>query len=1370
MKRIVPFIFLLLPAFLLTSLSQLNAQHKETEELLRCATDQWLEQQMQDPDFAENFRRMENRIQAKSIGRSPSCSNPIILPVAIHWNGDIQDVPCLVDMAENQIEVLNRDFGGYNDDLPNYCEHSLNCPDDYPSTSVTGGTCIQFCLATLNHPPGHGLQNGDPAFTFGQYTFDTDADPWAGYVNIFVSNDPPNGYGGNLLGLAPLYGGANPNGNGVFVHARAFGGFEEECDAGGYTVNNSNSYDEGRTCTHELGHYFGLYHTFQGCGWGDGIADTPSSNEPNYGTPTINYSTCISTAENTCGTQDFFFNYMDYTNDGGMYMFTSDQSDLMYDVATDGNYASDATVCGPTNINYNPLYPNGCYTCPTLSIEATSEDALCFQDCNGTLSVEDVVQGEGPFTYTWSNGSIEPVLENLCAGEYTVTIYDAYNCEVTETFFIEEPDELIANASSSDENGNDFEDGTAMVNPTGGTEPYYYLWSNGETTQTVENLPPGEYTVTVQDFNGCAAVEMVTVEEFICPELTIFSVHEDILCNGECNGFIEVTEVDNGVAPLQYNWSSGQTTNLITDLCAGEYTVTATDAVNCAIVSETIVVIEPLELLIVTESTPETGADDNDGTATVVPDGGTVPYTYAWSNGQTSQTITDLEPGTYTVTVTDAAGCTKEDWTIVAPYDCEQFTIESLSENTGCFDSCDGFIEIMETGNGQEPYLYEWSNGDVDAIAGDLCAGEYEVTISDAAGCETVFEFEITAPEALEALVVVTGETSFGANDGTASVTMSGGTFPYDVEWSNGMNGTEITGLAPGEYTATITDGNGCTTVEAFTINEFTCPDLTVTSSHTDVLCFNACTGELSVDGLTNGMEPYTYEWSNGETSAYIDGLCAGNYEVTVTDANNCSTSTSFEITQPIALIAIVAATDETANDANDGTASVTAEGGTAPYSYTWSNGSTETDITDLAPGNYTVTITDANGCTTTENSIVNEFICPDLSVQANLTNLICFDECTGVIGVTGILNGSEPLNYAWSNGETGPDIDGLCAGEFEVTVTDAKNCTVTAGFELTQPDELLLQVSKTDETGTGSNDGTAAATATGGTPPYTFSWSNGATTDSVDNLQPGTYTVTVTDSKDCTTETGFTIVEFDCTNLSIQSNIAHNPCFGDCLGSIDIINVNNGVEPYSYSWSNGSTESGLKNLCAGTYQVSITDANDCPVEQTFTIEEPEEIIITIDQVVDVNANGLGSIDISTNGDHEYAWTGDNGFVSEEEDLKDLEKGCYTLLVTDRETGCTADTTICVDDLTATDVFLEKEIRLYPNPARDQFTIDYGTLPGEKLVLKVFDWRGVAIKYTTPVKNNEKMIIDANDLTEGIYLVRIRYQDNYFDKKIVIVR
>ena len=351
-----------------------------------CGTDVYQEELLSNPSYFKWFNAYKKQVKSVPSNRNVTCSDPLVIPVAVHYNGSINtsNTACLISRAQDQIDVLNKDFGAYNADISNYCIISEACCSAYPPEVLMQGSCIQFCLASANHPSCEPSGNliGGFAITVGEHEWPSASNNcWQGYLNIFVSDEDPPGQT-NLLGLAPVGGAANPNGNGMFITASAFGGLGSGCSSG-TGIDTNGTYNMGRTGTHEAGHYFGLDHIFDGCSNGDGIADTPNQELENYGCPMIDGSTCISTAENTCGTQDFFFNFMDYVDDPCMFMFTENQGQLMYNTAliagTGGTvaYKSNATVCdAASQPNYNPTFPNGCIIAdppiPDSAFEPTS--------------------------------------------------------------------------------------------------------------------------------------------------------------------------------------------------------------------------------------------------------------------------------------------------------------------------------------------------------------------------------------------------------------------------------------------------------------------------------------------------------------------------------------------------------------------------------------------------------------------------------------------------------------------------------------------------------------------------------------------------------------------------------------------------------------------------------------------------------------------------------------------------------------------------------------------------------------------------------------------------------------------------------------
>ena len=999
------------------------------------------------------------------------------------------------------------------------------------------------------------------------------------------------------------------------------------------------------------------------------------------------------------------------------------------------------------------------YICETLTINEAQENVSCNGDCDGSLTINSVTNGNPPYVYAWNTGGATQSIENLCPGDYDVTVTDSKNCSVSESYTITEPEVLLVNVSSTDETANDAEDGTATANPTGGTTPYSYAWSNGESTQTIENLAPGEYTVTVTDDNGCTVEATVVVAEFICPVLGLESSQLDNTCYNECDGEITITNVINGVAPFTYEWSDGQTGQTALELCAGDYDVTVTDSKNCSVVSEIFTITEPEELTAIITGTDETYNEANDGTATVNVSGGTPPYSYQWNTGELTQTITGLAPGTYNVTVTDQNGCTVEASVEIQEFGCPSFNIEYEQIDIDCYGECNGSIEITGVTNGTEPYTYNWSTGDEESIIFNLCLGIYEVTITDANNCSAVRSFEITEPDELIANASATDETANDANDGTATCTPTGGTPPYSYAWDNGENTQTITGLAPGDYTVTITDYNYCESTETVTVNEFICPALSIIYTQEDVSCFGECNGSISIDEVSDGVAPFDYYWSNGETGSSIDNLCEGSYSVTVTDDKNCEIIKSFVIVQPSELFANASSTDETYNDANDGTATANPTGGVSPYSYAWSNGENTQTITGLAPGSYTVTVTDAHGCTAIESVSVAEFGCLGLAIEISQTDVLCYSECNGTLEVTGITNGTAPFTYTWSNGETTAKIDSLCPGSYSLTIVDGNNCNVYGSYTITEPQPLSANASSTDETAVDANDGTAIANPSGGTQVYTFNWSTGDTTQTISGLSPGSYYLTVTDANGCTAFDTVIVKEFICPDFQVKSQISNISCFGLCDGSIAILNVENSTAPLSYIWNTGAISSSLNNLCAGEYSVTITDAKNCEVVQNYTLTQPEKIKIVIDSVRDVRKNIPGYIAITTNnnGNYIFSWTGPDNFTANTEDLDSLSDfGCYTLTVTDTVTNCSLDSTICLLDKTATYDLEYGNINIYPNPAKNNFIIDFNNTKLSDAEITIFDLSGKR-KLIFEKRPSDKVInVKSGNLNVGLYIIRIK--------------
>jgi uncharacterized repeat protein (TIGR01451 family) len=916
-----------------------------------------------------------------------------------------------------------------------------------------------------------------------------------------------------------------------------------------------------------------------------------------------------------------------------------------------------------------------------LELTIDSDDVLCFGESTGSATA-NVSGGTPDYTYLWSDGQTTQIATGLAAGTYEVTVTDANGCEITESITITQPEDILLSTATTNANCSDSNDGTATVTATGGTEPYSYLWSDGQTTQTAIGLAAGDYSVTVTDANGCEATATVTITQPDIIELTVSGV--DPLCFGGNDGEASVS-ASGGTAPYTYLWSDGQTTQAATGLTAGTYTVTVTDANDCS-VSESVTLTEPTELLAEVVAGSIDCFGESDATATVTATGGTPPYTYLWDDpaSQTTATAVGLSAGTYQVTVTDSQGCiVVESITIVEPAALE-LTIDS--DDVLCFGESTGSATANVSG-GTPDYTYLWSDGQTTQIATGLAAGTYEVTVTDANGCEITESITITQPEEILLSTATTNANCSDSDDGTATVTATGGTDPYSYLWSDGQTTQMATGLAAGDYSVTVTDTNGCEATATVTITQPDIIELTV--SGVDPLCFGGNDGEASVSA-SGGTAPYTYLWSDGQTTATATGLTAGTYTVTVTDANDCSVSESITLTEPTELLADVVAGSIDCFGESDATATVTATGGTPPYTYLWDDPASQTTATatGLTAGTYQVTVTDSQGCIVVESITIVEPAALELTIDSD--DVDCFGESTGT-ATADVSGGTAPYTYLWDDlaSQTTATATGLAAGTYTVIVTDANGCEITESITITQPEEILLSTATTNASCSDSDDGTATVTATGGTEPYSYLWSDGQTTQMATGLAAGDYSVTVTDANGCTAIEEVTITQPDIIELTVSG--VDPLCFGGNDGEASV-SASGGTAPYTYLWSDGQTTATATGLTAGTYTVTVTDANDCSVSESITLTEPTELLA---DVVAGSIDCFGESDATatvtaTGGTPPYTYLWDDPASQTTATATGLTAGTYQVTVTDSQ-GCIVVESITIVEPAALELTIDSD-------------------------------------------------------------------------------
>lgn len=662
-------------------------------------------------------------------------------------------------------------------------------------------------------------------------------------------------------------------------------------------------------------------------------------------------------------------------------------------------------------------------------------------------------------------------------------------------------------------------------------------------------------------------------------------------CNAS-NGSINLS-IQNNLCPLTYLWSNGATTQNLSGLSAGTYTVTVTGNPTCtASTSYTINSISDLSLNC--SKTDINIPGGNNGAASVTASGGTNPYTYLWSNSATTMTITGLTAGTYSVTVTDANNCQKICTTTVNQPSCNLSALIS-GTNVSCYGMSNGNVTISPSGN-TSPLTYLWNNGATTQNLTNVAVGSYTVTVTENSNCTVSKTYAVSQPSDLTLNCTKTDISIVGVNDGTASVAVTGGTNTYFYLWSNGATSSSISGLAPNLYSVTVTDSNGCTDVCSSAVVSpcivITQPDaLTINVIGTDASCNNSNTGAANLT-VSGGVSPYTYLWSNGATTEDLNNIPAGSYSITVTDANGCKLVGSTTISQPTSLTSSIIASNVGCNSSASGAANLTVSGGTAPYSYLWSNGITTEDLSNVLAGTYNVTITDNKSCVQINSVTITE---PNtLNVVVTATDALCNGSNSGNINLTAN-GGTMPYSFAWSNGATTQNANNLVANYYSVTVTDTNGCTKIAAATINEPTAITVSVVSTNVSCNGGADGAVDLTVSGGTTPYSYQWNNGATTKDLNNITANSYSITVTDKNNCTKVSTLNITQPD--GLTFTFSQQNVKCFGQSDGTVTLIGIG-GKPPYQFSLDDGltypNTNGIFNNLGAGAYKPAIKDANGC--------------------------------------------------------------------------------------------------------------------------------------------------------------------------------
>lgn len=925
--------------------------------------------------------------------------------------------------------------------------------------------------------------------------------------------------------------------------------------------------------------------------------------------------------------------------DGNCYQGNNDLTAIVSGGVPPYNYqwsngSSSQVVYSPTTGYYfvTVTDANGCFKVDGKAVSEPMQAVLvgngvtCVDACDGSVTAT-VTGGQGPFTYFWDNGNYPNSAIQVVAdvGIYNITITDANGCTTTGQTAVTSPPPVEVSITLDNPC-----DGTTSgtVQATGGTPPYTYFWSNGHLGQTHSYLTTGQHTVTVTDANDCKQEAIA----YVAPsDMAIAVAAQEADCFGGSTGAATLN-MTGGSGTAEYLWSNGQTGPQATGLTPGTYSVTATDVASGCERYETFE-IETSTGLELTTFPEMIDCDGNGGVTNVSVLGGNAPYTFEWSDGQNTQAAVDMQPGEYTVMVSDVNGCTGE--ALVQMEEMNTIEASMMSVVPSMCDSEGGSAMVSATG-GAAPYTFEWNGQFIaEPTKENLAPGMNTVIVHDANGCKETIEFEII-DESMELMAEVTSEGCPGMENATVQAhVMGGGEAPYTYQWNNGET-TQISENMPvGVHIVTVTDANGC--AETVNIEVAPVPEMAIVVDIIPTACGGAATGAATAEVMSGGVGPYSFAWSNASTSAAVGGLTMGQHTLMVTDANGCQKEVIIDVQEePLELSVSIEAPD--CADAADGVAQAAImSGGTAPYAYNWSTGSTGAIANNLPVGIHTLEVTDANGC----NELFEFEIAPTstLAAEFNYGTIDCNDDGVQLAFTdmsTSVSQGTTPVSWFWSfsdgqtSNEQNPEIWATTPNlTVELTVTDALGCSnvMAAALEVNPIDVSVAS----EVLGCEGNELQIEAIVNNGADDLVFTWSpanmilagNGTPNPTIATNQLGEFSLSVSiqNSTGCSVENVVMLSVEEVVPMSINS-IGYAQC--NSL-EVDFLNANTAdVEciwyfdyPNNMDASSTLAEPSYTYTEPGNYTVALVPLEDChePLYMDIVVETAP--VLEIDAVAD---------------------------------------------------------------------------------------------------------------------------------------------------------
>jgi gliding motility-associated-like protein len=858
---------------------------------------------------------------------------------------------------------------------------------------------------------------------------------------------------------------------------------------------------------------------------------------------------------------------------------------------------------------------------PTLLKSKTEKDSVtCFKgsDATGIILASG---GTKPYKFQWNNGVTDSIALGLSAKKYLITVTDANACVVVDSVRVFEPAEIKLTSETVDVKCYGDSTGTAKILPTGGEQPFTYVWDTNKGLQIFQKavqLLPGFHYVTVTDNRGCQSKSKISIAS---PEkLETKMTRSNIACNGEKNGTAQVS-VKGGTAPYFFEWNNPTSSKdtLIKNLVSGVYTVKIKDSNSC-VIKDSIAIQQPDSLKINLSTTDPKCYGEAKGIAEVKPSGGTTPYTVAWSNGTNGKNIVDDLKGNqpYTVVLTDLRNCkTSQNFTLTYPDSIKASFVIKPSE---CNGVATGAIKSTISG-GKSPYQTAWSGNGISANTPDvinLKSGTYNLEITDANLCKKIYKVEVAEPNPVVINSTVADVKCKGEATGAIKLEIQGGTTPYAYLWQSQQKTKDISGLKAGDFTVTVTDGKGCQYNKSYTVKE---PAKALSSSITviDTLCFGAKgTATIAVSG---GTAPYDIVWSNAEKTAIIKDLIPGKYNTWVSDANNCEfkdSTTLYALGEVTVKLSQTAASCFQVSDGKAQIDNIFYDGKKAPissFTYQWSNATSDWKVEKLmGDQTYTVVVKDKRGCSGSNNIKITQ----PAAIKVSATNVIlpkCYGDANGEITVKGE-GGNPPFGFLWdanAANQVGDKATKLKEGLYLVTVSDAKGCNNEAQIKLNEPKKLKADYTLKNLSCPQTPTGAIEIFGNGGTFPYSYLWSTKDKTNLISSLLSGTYKVTISDANSCKFDTTIYVSQPPPLELTLDKKDV--TCFGFKNGTIKAL-MKGGTPPFLYSFNNEnfSGQNTFNALKPNIYNLTVKDKNGCLFNEETVINEPTPMTVNLEK------------------------------------------------------------------------------------------------------------------------------------------------------------